>query len=88
MEGYIYVKNDAACKALLNEIFTEEFMQQNTNFSEFAAFQFSSAVIVNWESEEMVYAKLLMDNFVKESTKFSTWDEMVMTAADRRYKGQ
>lgn len=33
----------------------------------------------------MVYAQLLMDNFVKESTRFHSWDEMVKTAADQKF---
>lgn len=85
MEGYVYARNDEQSRKLLAAIFTDEFMKENTNFSNFEAFQYSSAVITNWNAEEMVYARLLMDNFVKESTRFSTWDEMVMTASDQKF---
>ncbi|MCR5667083.1 MAG: hypothetical protein K6G01_09660 [Eubacterium sp.] len=85
MEGYVYVEVDEKLRHLLQLIFTDEFMRENTNFDNFEAFQYSSAVITNWKSEHMVYAKLLMDNFVKESTCFQSWDEMVMTASDQKF---
>ena len=53
----------------------------------FEGFQYSSAVITNWNSDHMVYARLLMDNFVKESTRFNSWEEMVMAASDARLEG-
>ena len=60
-------------------------MEENTNFSSFEGFQYSSAVITNWKADKMVYAQLLMDNFVKESTRFSSWEEMVHAAAEQRF---
>ena len=85
MDGYVYVEMDEKCKSLLNTIFTDEFMQENTNFTNFEGFQYSSAVITNWRAEHMVYAQPLMDNFVKESTRFSSWEEMVMIATDEKF---
>lgn len=85
MEGYVYVNMDDEFRKLFAEIFTDEFMRKNTNFENFEGFQYSSAVIANWNAEKMVYAELLMDNFVKESTRFSSWDEMVRAAADERF---
>jgi len=85
MDGYVRVEMDERLRGLLNIIFTDEFMQEYTNFENFEAFQYSSAVITNWKAEHMVYAQLLMDGFVNESTKFSTWDEMVKTAADLKF---
>lgn len=84
-DGYVRVDTDENFRKLLQTIFTDEFMQENTNFKNFEGFQYSSAVITNWNSDRMVYAKLLMDNFVRESTRFSSWDEMVMTAADQKF---
>ena len=81
MEGYVYVDMDQKLRNLLNAIFTDEFMEENTNFSNFEGFQYSSAVITNWKADKMVYAQLLMDNFVKESTRFSSWEEMVHAIA-------
>lgn len=84
-DGYVRVEMDARLRKLLNVIFTDEFMQTNTNFENFEAFQYSSAVITNWKAEHMVYAELLMNGFVKESTRFETWDEMVKAAADAKF---
>lgn len=88
MQGYVTVEMDEELRKLLDTIFTNEFMQENTNFENFEAFKYSSAVIANWNKERMVYAQLLMDGFVKESTKFETWDEMVRAAADARFGRQ
>lgn len=85
MNGYIMIEMDEKTRDLLELIFDDEFMQENTNFSNFEGFQYSSAVIANWKADYMVYAELLMDNFVKESTKFSTLNEMVKAAADRKF---
>ena len=85
MQGYVHVEVDDRLRKLLNIIFSDEFMQANTNFENFEAIQYSSAVITNWKSDHMVYAKLLMDNFVKESTCFQSWDEMVKIACDKKF---
>ena len=87
-DGYVRVDTDENFRKLLRTIFTDKFMQENTNFHNFEGFQYSSAVITDWNSDRMVYAKLLMDNFVRESTRFSSWDEMVTTAADQRFGGR
>ena len=84
-DGYVRVEADEEFKKLLQTIFTDEFMQKYTNFDNFEGFQYSSAVITNWNADIMVYARLLMDNFVKESTQFQTWDEMVMRASDEKF---
>lgn len=84
-DGYAYVEMDEKLRKILDMIFDDSFMQENTNFENFEAFQYSSAVITNWKSDQMVYAKLLMDGFVKESTRFETWDEMVRAAADAKF---
>jgi hypothetical protein len=72
-------------RQLLKVIFTDEFMAVNTNFETFEGFQYSSAVITNWDDDRMVYSKLLMDNFVQESTRFSSWNEMVKEATDEKF---
>ena len=46
-------------KKLLEMIFTDEFMQAETNFEAFRDFQSSSAVFTNWKSDIMVYNCLL-----------------------------
>lgn len=81
--AFEYVDAPAEFKQYLKDIFTDEFMQTETNFKTFDGFQFSSAVFVNWKSDTMVYNKEVFDRFVGESTNFSSWEEMVCTAADR-----
>ena len=70
--AFAYVPMSPDDKKLLEMIFTDEFMQAETNFEAFRDFQSSSA-------EEV------FDGFVRESTRFTSWDEMVRTAADRAF---
>ena len=67
------------------QVFLHEFMQAETNFEAFRDFQSSSAVFTNWKSDIMVYNEEVFDGFVRESTRFTSWDEMVRTAADRAF---
>ena len=85
MEGYVVCRHGSEASQFAEYHFTDEFMEENTNFSNFEGFQYSSAVITNWKADKMVYAQLLMDNFVKESTRFSSWEEMVQVAAEQRF---
>lgn len=80
--NYEFVEYTPQLKALLSQIFTDQFMSRHSRFQTFAGFQYSSAVFVNWNSDQLVYAKDVFDNFVKESTSFSSWEEMVKTATD------
>lgn len=84
-QGYVFLGDAPELMKLLEDIFTDEFMQQNTRFESFDGFKFSSAVMVNWKADTIVYAPLLLDSFVKESTQFSNWDEMVRAATSLRY---
>ena len=84
-QGYVFLGNAPELMKLLEDIFTDEFMQRNTRFENFDGFKFSSAVMVNWKADTIVYAPLLLDSFVKESTQFSNWDEMVRSATSQRY---
>ena len=52
----------------------------------FEGFRYSSAVMVNWKADTLIYAPPLLDAFVKESTDFATWDEMVRSATGLRYR--
>ena len=83
--AFQYVPISPDFRKTMQEIFTDDFMKEETNFENFEAFQFSSAVFVNWKSDIMVYDEDVLNNFVKESTRFSSWDEMVQAAADRKY---
>lgn len=80
--AFQYVPVSPDLRKTLETIFSDTFMQENTNFADFERFQFSSAVFVNWKSDIMVYDEEVLDNFVKESTRFTTWDEMVQAATD------
>lgn len=78
--GYDIVSNPPEMREVLESIFTDAYMQEYTSFTSFDAFRYSSAVIVNWEKDPMIYSKQLFDNFVNESTKFKSFDEMVLHA--------
>lgn len=83
--GYIRVPAGEKFWNLLEFIFTDAFMKEYTNFENFEYFQYSSAVMVNWGCEEMIYHKEIFDHFITESTRFHSWDEMIMKAADLKF---
>ena len=85
MQGYVVLGDAPALMKVLEDVFTDEFMQANSRFESFEGFQFSSAVMVNWQADTIVYAPLLLDAFVRESTQFQNWDEMVRAAVQKRY---
>ena len=85
MDGYIRVKAGDDFWNLMNMIFTDQFMKKHTNFDSFEYFRYSSAVMVNWGGEYMIYPEKVFNNFIVESTEFSNWDQMVMAAADERF---
>lgn len=87
-EGYVRVPAGKEFWEMLEIMFTDEFMKTYTNFESFEYFRYSSAVMVNWGGAEMIYHKKVFDHFVCESTKFGTWDDMVMKAADLRFISQ
>lgn len=53
--AFAYIPMSPDDKKLLETIFTDEFMQAETNFEAFRDFQSSSAVFTNWKSDIMVY---------------------------------
>lgn len=86
VNGFDVVSSSQELRAVLDEIFDERFMRKYTRFEGFEAFRYSSAVIVNWDSDVLIYARERLDSFVRESTTFSTWDEMVIQAAQERFR--
>ncbi|MBV7276856.1 hypothetical protein I6U48_28715 [Clostridium sp. PL3] len=82
---YEYVEYTEKLKSLLEDIFNEEFMQDNTRFSGFESFKYSSAVFINWDADQLIYNKEVFDNFVKESTNFSSWEEMVQAGTSKYF---
>ena len=85
MTDYVVIDTDENFRELLNKVFTDEFMQKYTEFENFEGFKYSSAVMANWDSDQMIYSQTVFDNFVKESTQFTSWDEMVKTATDEKF---
>ena len=85
LNDYVSYNNDEKMKKILADIFTDEFMQKHTKLENFEAFRYSSAVMVTWDSPRLVFAKTLLDGFVRESSEFDSWDEMVTTASDERF---
>ena len=84
--AFQYVDYPQKMKDLLMQIFDDSFMQANTRFQSFEGFRYSSAVFVNWNSDCHIYDDALLDRFVQESTRFSTWDEMIQTATDLHFQ--
>ena len=80
--SFQYVDYPQEMRELMERIFHEDFMREHTRFQSFEGFRYSSAVFVNWNAEQLVYNEEALDNFVRESTHFSNWDEMVRTATD------
>ena len=88
MGQFVCVDTDEKFRALLERIFHDDFMRRHTRFQSFEGFRYSSAVFVNWTSDQMIYDEEVFDNFVRESTEFQSWDEMVRTAVDASFGGK
>lgn len=43
-------------------------------------------MFVNWNADELVYNEEAFNNFVRESTQFQDWDEMVRVATDADFQ--
>lgn len=80
--AFVYVDYPPEFRELLGKIMSDAFMAENTQFQSFEGFRYSSAVFVNWNTDQLVYNEDVFNNFVKESTRFESWDEMVRTATD------
>ena len=85
--AFVRVKNDDTLKGFFEGIFSDAFMQRHTNFESFEFFRYSSAVITDWTAAEMVYNEELLDLFVRESTCFHSFNEMIRAAvAEKKEK--
>lgn len=85
--AFQYVPVSPDMRKVFELIFNEDFMKANTNFDCFMDFQSSSAVFTNWQSDIMVYNEEVFDGFVKESTNYTSWNEMVKEAIEA-YRGR
>lgn len=83
--SFAYIDDAPKLLELLNDIFTDAFMAENTRFESFEGFRYSSAVIINWDAPRIVYNTELLDCFVGESTSFPSWDGMIRAAVAQRY---
>ena len=86
--AFVYVDYPPDFQELMGKIMNDGFMAENTRFPSFEGFRYSSAVFVNWNSDQLVYNEEVFNNFVKESTRFESWDEMVQTAANQYFQVQ
>ena len=76
-DGCDYVENDSAFRKFMSQIFNDTFMKKYTRFDNWSGFQYSSAVFVNWKAECLVIPRYTFGNFVKESTDFDSWEQML-----------
>ena len=83
--AFQYVDYPHELRELMNQIFNDEFMQANTRFQSFEGFRYSSAVFVNWNADCLIYDDVVFDHFVRESSDFSCWDDMVRAATDQYF---
>ncbi|WP_295486005.1 hypothetical protein [uncultured Streptococcus sp.] len=67
-------------KYSFNEIFSKKFMSENTNFSTIEEFLLSSPEKISNQEEFKKADENILDVFVSQQTKFSTWKEMVTEA--------
>ena len=65
-----------------NEIFSNKFMIENTNFSTIEEFLLSSPEKISTNEQLEKADETILDTFVSEQTKFSTWEEMLSTATE------
>ncbi len=86
--AFVYADNSPQFRELLGKIMNDGFMAAHTKFPSFEGFRYSSAVFVNWNVDEMVYNEEALDNFVRESTQFQSWDEMVRAATDAYFRSK
>ena len=84
-EELIRIEDGKKTVEMLEDIFTEEFMRKYTRHESFESFKYSSMVFINWNADVLVYDGRLLDLFVKESTDFDNFEDMVKTATDIRY---
>lgn len=63
-----------------DEIFSEKFMHENTNFSSIEDFLKSSPENIFNAEEFEKSDETILDSFVSEQTRFSTWKEMITEA--------
>lgn len=79
----VTVQNSEKLRKFFRAIFTDSFMRAHTNFEKFEYFCYSSAVIVNWDADPMVYDETLFDLFAQESTEYDSFGAMIHAASQQ-----
>lgn len=69
-------------KIKFEDLFNSKFMQTNTNFNNIEQFFESSPFTVNTEDDFDNLNENELDGYVKEKTKFASWEEMKVKAAE------
>lgn len=90
IDADVFLKNlEKASKELdgehqvsFDDLFTTPFMRKHTNFSTFDEFLNDGNFVVNSEEDFENIPDVDMDNHVRKSTKFSSWEEMLTTASE------
>lgn len=67
-------------KYSFDEIFSEKFMCENSNFSSIEDFLKSSPENISTAEELEKADETILDTFVSNQTKFSSWEEMLAEA--------
>ena len=75
---------DASGEASFSELFNPDFMTAFTNFKSIDEFFEKSPFDINTQEDFENLNESELDNYVKENTRFSSWEEM-MNEAGKRY---
>lgn len=67
-------------KYSFDEIFSEKFMRENSNFASIEDFLKSSPEKISTAEEFEKADETILDTFVSNQTKFSSWKEMLVEA--------
>lgn len=75
-------------KVSLIELFTPNFMQNNTQFSSFEAMLEASGFRIESSDDFLAISDAQWDQFISQQTQFTNWQEMLNAAAVELVKKQ
>lgn len=67
-------------KVPFDELFTTDFMKNNTNYNSISDFLYASPEKISSEEEFHNADGEILDSFVAEQTSFASWEEMFVSA--------
>ncbi len=73
-------KTDGHNSIPFNELFSYEFMNENTNFDSISDFFRNTGIEVNTQEEFQELDERILDDAVVRFSQFNSWDEMVHEA--------